>query len=123
MIQTTRPILRILFKEALPRLAVRLSQIETRVSGEEDKDDEDDRDDDVGAARRERGACLSADAELVVIHVFQRERAAAHKETDDEEDDDEKRPGQESSGVLLTRVERGELIRGFDGGAFHGLHL
>ena len=41
----------------------------------------------------------------------------------DEDDDGEKRRGQESSGVLLTRVERGEFIRGFDGGAFHGLHL
>ena len=55
---------------------------------------------------------------LIVIHVFQRERAAAHEETDGEDDDDEKRRGQESSGVLLTRVERGEFIRGFDGGAF-----
>ena len=34
------------------------------MSREDDKDDEDDRDDGVGAARRERGACLSADAEF-----------------------------------------------------------
>ena len=60
---------------------------------------------------------------LIVIHVFQRERAAAHKETDEEDDDGEKRRGQESSGVLLTRVERGEFVCGLDGGAFHGIHL
>jgi len=41
-----------------------VARLETHVSREDVKDDEDDRDDGVGAARRERGACLSADAEF-----------------------------------------------------------